>query len=800
MLPVDPPGAPRCIRFDAFTFDAERRVLFHRGERVHLTAKPLETLTVLLSRPGEAISKQDLLRTVWRDTAVTEDVLVQAIGEIRRALGERKGENRFVQTIPRHGYRFVMPVTSGDEVFAARAPGSRWRGLIVRRPRRAAFVALLAVAALTAAGWIVRANPRLTAGWLRFRAGPTVSPDRAAAALTEVSARATVHAAGIVVRIAGDQNRDAEVSLDWQASGESFRSGHPLVRVDDSHFAGSLFWLTGDTSYELKVTLRDPDGVNGASSQITTLRTEADAWPEAALGVLHVSPTGVDSNTGASADAALRTIQRAADLANPGDVVLIHPGVYREAVYVRKSGTWIQPIVFRGVGSGAILDGSDASIDARTNWRSRGYGIHSLGMEFSTSHVSTERGRLFKYASLDDLRALRAGAPGGFFADRGTLYIKFADGSSPADHAIHVGRLDRGFIVENQSWVGIEGLELRYFGGANDGVGILLRDCTSCRVRRTRIHEVRRAGIWVEGGERTRIEDNEIWDTSILSWPWHAISSSTAENHGIVVTGTNPLGLIIRRNRIHGTFDAIAPCGSRPPSTALTTETDVYDNDLWELADDGIEAEPYCANLRIWNNRITGTMMAISTAPAGPGPIWILRNVAHRFGATRGREVWLASALKVNTFEKTETGPVFLYHNTFVADVPTVDGIALLDPARVVFVRARNNVIAGTRHALMKINPLHWDGDANNLYSTSGLALVHWHGMPYSDIAAFRNATGQERIGFSGPPQFINAGRGDFTPGAGSPLVDRGVHIAGVNDRFAGRAPDVGAIERQNER
>lgn len=62
---------------------------------------------------------------------------MQAIGEIRRALGERKGEDRFVQTIPRHGYRFVMPVTSGDEVIDARAPGSRWRRPSVRRPRRA---------------------------------------------------------------------------------------------------------------------------------------------------------------------------------------------------------------------------------------------------------------------------------------------------------------------------------------------------------------------------------------------------------------------------------------------------------------------------------------------------------------------------------------------------------------------------------------------------------------------------------------------------------------------------------------
>jgi hypothetical protein len=166
-----------------------------------------------------------------------------------------------------------------------------------------------------------------------------------------------------------------------------------------------------------------------------------------------------------------------------------------------------------------------------------------------------------------------------------------------------------------------------------------------------------------------------------------------------------------------------------------------------------------------------------------------VRNVGYRFGATRGREVWLASAFKVNTLEKAETGPVFLYHNTFLADVPAVDGIALLDPASVVFVRARNNVIAGTRHALMKVNPLHWDGDANDLYTTSSLPLVHWQGMPYSDIAAFRSATGQERLGFSTPPQLINPSRGDFTPPAGSPLVDRGVRIAGVNDRFCGTRP-----------
>ena len=106
------PIAPRCVRFDSFTLDIGRRLLFKDAERVHLTAKPLDTLIVLLSRPGETISKQELIESVWKDTAVTEDVIVQAIGEIRRALGERKGDDRFIQTIPRQGYRFVTAVTA----------------------------------------------------------------------------------------------------------------------------------------------------------------------------------------------------------------------------------------------------------------------------------------------------------------------------------------------------------------------------------------------------------------------------------------------------------------------------------------------------------------------------------------------------------------------------------------------------------------------------------------------------------------------------------------------------------------
>ena len=802
MAPVDPaaPVPPRLVQFESFTLDLTRRLLYRQGQRIHLTAKPLDTLVVLVSRPGETVSKQELMEAVWKNTAVTEDVLVQAIGEIRRALGERTGEDRFVQTVPRQGYRFVMPVTSPVEPDRGPVVGDqpRERKRPAARPLWIAMVSLAITGLLAGGFWFAVSRWKATT-----TRGPTSDPGPAArlpadsVRLDDVSSYGTIHAGGVVARINGDLNRNAEALLEWRGTGEAFKPGHPLVRIDDKHFAGSLFWLTHDTSYELKVTLQDPDGVIGQSSTITFLRTESDIWPESTLGVLHVSPAGRDTNSGASPDAALRTIQRAADLAKPGDVVLIHPGVYRESVRVRTSGTRIQPTVFRGAGPGVVLDGADERMVAGVNWKAGSDAIYAYDAGFQTTHVSTELGRLFNYRSLDDLRALRAGAPGGFFADKRRLYLKFADGSSPAAHSIHAGRLARGFVLDKLSWVAVENLEFRYFGGAGDGVAIELRSCTACRVSRCRIHEAGRAGIWVEGGDRGRLEDNEIWDTSINRWAWHDTNASHADNHGIFFTGASPRGYIVRRNRIHGTFDAVAPCGESPPSGGVTTETDVYDNQFFDLADDGVEAERYCANLRIWGNRITAVMMGISAAPAGPGPMWIVRNVAYRFGAARGREVWLASALKINTFDKQPTGPLLVYHNTFVTDVPEVDAVALLEPGEVAFVRARNNVFSGTRHAMFKVNPTPWDGDANALHTTSTGPLVEWLGTPYANIQDFRSATRQELAGVSAAPQLVDPAHGDFTPRAGSPLIDRGVAISGINERFAGRGPDIGAIESQ---
>ena len=100
----------RILHFGGFTLNLERRGLYRGQERVHLTSKPLETLIFLVENRTQVVEKQTLLDTVWKGTFVTEDVLVQSVREIRRVLGDDKGNPLFIQTVPRQGYRFVGEV------------------------------------------------------------------------------------------------------------------------------------------------------------------------------------------------------------------------------------------------------------------------------------------------------------------------------------------------------------------------------------------------------------------------------------------------------------------------------------------------------------------------------------------------------------------------------------------------------------------------------------------------------------------------------------------------------------------
>ncbi len=117
---LSPPVEKRQYRFDGFVVDPVRRRLVRASEAVTITPKAFSILLILLERRGKVVDKEELIRRVWADTFVTEANLTQNVSSLRKALGERANEQRYVVTVPGRGYSFVAEVT---EVEAALSSG-----------------------------------------------------------------------------------------------------------------------------------------------------------------------------------------------------------------------------------------------------------------------------------------------------------------------------------------------------------------------------------------------------------------------------------------------------------------------------------------------------------------------------------------------------------------------------------------------------------------------------------------------------------------------------------------------------
>src|SRR5579862_9060386 len=97
--------------FDDFRVDPGRRLLLGGdGRPLPLTPKAFETLVYLVQHTDVVLGKATLMRAIWADTIVEENNLNQCISALRRVLGEKRAENRYIVTVPGRGYRFVAPV------------------------------------------------------------------------------------------------------------------------------------------------------------------------------------------------------------------------------------------------------------------------------------------------------------------------------------------------------------------------------------------------------------------------------------------------------------------------------------------------------------------------------------------------------------------------------------------------------------------------------------------------------------------------------------------------------------------
>ena len=96
--------------FGRFRIDAGKRLLFAKDELVALTPKAFDTLLALVENRGTVLSKEELMRLVWADQIVEENNLAQNIHSIRKSLGEGSEGAKYIETIPKRGYRFVADV------------------------------------------------------------------------------------------------------------------------------------------------------------------------------------------------------------------------------------------------------------------------------------------------------------------------------------------------------------------------------------------------------------------------------------------------------------------------------------------------------------------------------------------------------------------------------------------------------------------------------------------------------------------------------------------------------------------
>jgi len=156
--------------FDVFELDIRAGELRKRGVKLHLQGQPLQVLAALLNRPGDVVTRDELRAEIWTaDTFVDFDhSLHNAIARLREVLGDSVDTPRYIETLPRRGYRFIAPVT-GVEIEPPRPTTQSGQsseapvGVRPSGPRAVLAFTLLAFLAIGSLLWLLRTASRGTA-------------------------------------------------------------------------------------------------------------------------------------------------------------------------------------------------------------------------------------------------------------------------------------------------------------------------------------------------------------------------------------------------------------------------------------------------------------------------------------------------------------------------------------------------------------------------------------------------------------------------------------------------------------
>ena len=630
------------------------------------------------------------------------------------------------------------------------------------------------------------------------------------------------HAASVYAFYDGDADEDAVCHLQYRTGDDAdWHDGHPLTRnghtktfPDTGRFAGSLFGLEPDRPLEVRVTFEDPDGLaEGASATLTAAsRTRSDTFPTGSGKTYVVAPDGDDASPG-TREKPFATIQHAVDLVEPGDTIYLKDGTYRESVTVTRSGRpdayirlAVDPKETAPPMHVSTMDGAGfvKRFHARAHlagwvpagsWEDLGEGLYACPEKRRvgtvTMTLSRPKGsyrpvgtRIYHHGSLKELK--EAGPPlvPGWWQDEkaGRLYVRKPEGRPVTVAGVRLGVLPSGLKFENAShWI-VEGLEFEVFGGGPHSRGIEVRGGEGIVIRGCRFRSMRTHVLLRKGAERCLVEACTFRDTGIWNWPWEACKSHDVEGCAVYLQGGS--GNVVRLNHIEGLFNGIAPATwGDLHNDRINCDMDIQGNTFTHVADDCLEPEGACINVRFWDNEATDVFVGLSVAPVTVGPCWVVRDryVRCRNGGLK---------LGVDT-----AGTTYVYHTLFWEDEGN-DPTCLC--GRWGNLHFRNSIFRAQKYAIEDYRHPHTapvSFDYCCLWAERGTPFVKWEGKRYSHLADLPEEGGFGPHNLRDRPYTrVEAHR---PMGLVPALIDAGVRLPGINDGFKGEAPDIGPEEQR---
>jgi hypothetical protein len=611
-----------------------------------------------------------------------------------------------------------------------------------------------------------------------------------------VSTVATFNNIGVEIDFVSAPTNGTTVQMYVKKSTDvAFRQAHPASRVSNTKFAGSIFELEANTAYSIRL-----ESTAFPSNLFADVTTRNDAFPDATNRTLHVSVlSGNDTNSGLSPAQAFKTLGKALSVVTAGDKVLLYDGTHLEGdLDMPVSGTQARPIVIRNApGAAPVLDGTDPNFAPSWSLYDAPNAVYRTPCSGLPENTYLNGGQFCLFRNLDDLRTNAWGQTSGYYVDGTNLYARFPGGGTPTTNTLTIPRYTSGITLDNKANIQIIGIKFCYYGFGAYHRGIYFYSAKSNLVDHCSFHH---DGIGVAmkyAACFNTIQYCDFTESPVSTFSWHAVKDGDVgyEAGGVVVyTGNQPnIGNVARFNVFTNMFD-----GSEIGSDDLagpTKDFDFHNNYISMCADDGIETDGVGMNNRLYRNVFRDFLTGVSIAPCAIGPTYIFRNVLSRWRPTPDLE-FEGYPFKFNVSSPNTIDFVHIYHNTCYTDIPGQPGFLFKGYSKWTNIVSRNNIYMGTDYALdswSTINPVSFDYD--NVFTTHGSHHIQWAGTNYGTLGAFTAATGQEGHGLYLDPGFRSAAHENYLLDRTSKMIDRGVVIPGINDNYAGSAPDIGAFE-----